>query len=419
MKKKPTALYRWLVLIVISLGMFGNYYLYDSIAPVADLLESQLQFSKTNIGQLYSFYSIAAVFSLIFGGIIIDKYGTRISILIFGAICTVAGVITMLSAELPVMIAGRTLLGVGAEPLIVAITVAVAKWFKGKEIAFAMGMNLFIGRAGSFFADRSPSLLKSMFEDWQQPLEFAALVGGFCLIAGIVYYFQEQYGKRKFQLAEEEETDKLSLKGMFTYSKSYWLIVLLCFTFYSAVFPFRTFAIVFFQDFHVLSRGAAGNLLSFLPIASMVATPLIGLLVDYIGKRASLMSLGSLLIMPVFFIMVYTTLNLHVPVAMLGFAFSLIPAVMWPSVAYVVKENRLGKAYAFMTVLQQLGVAGMNWLLGWANDNAGASDVNPEGYIPMIWILSVLGFLGLFFSLWLRKIETGPNSHGLEKSAIK
>ena len=126
------------------------------------------------------------------------------------------------------------------------------------------------------------------------------------------------------------------------------------------------------------------------------------------------MSIGSILIMPVFLILAYTSLNLKIPVIMLGLAFSLIPAIMWPSVAYVVKENKLGKAYALMTLLQQGGVAGLNWTLGFLNDSSGASALNPQGYLPMIWTLSILGIFGLIFSIWLRKIERSPKGHGLE-----
>ncbi|MBN2347443.1 MAG: MFS transporter [Bacteroidales bacterium] len=416
--KKPSLIFRWLVLFVVSLAMFGNYYLYDSIAPVADLLTSQLGFSAKNIGQLYSFYSYAAIVALIFGGIFIDRFGTSISIILFGTICSLAGVMTMISPDIRVMIVGRTLLGIGAEPLIVAITVAIAKWFKGKEIAFAMGINLFIARAGSFFADRSPSILKNFFVDWQQPLKIAAIIGILCFLASVVYYFQEKYGKKKYELSKAGETDKLSFKGLITYNKSYWLIVALCFTFYSTVFPFRSFAIIYFQDFHHLERSAAGNLLSFLPIAAMFATPLIGLLVDVIGKRASLMSLGAIMIMPVFLLMTYSSLNLHISISLLGVAFSLIPAIMWPAVAFVIEEKKLGKAYALMTLLQQAGVAGMNELIGRLNTFEGASAVNPGGYVPMMWVLSFFGILGLVFALWLRKIETGPKAHGLEKGTI-
>jgi Na+/melibiose symporter-like transporter len=101
---------------------------------------------------------------------------------------------------------------------------------------------------------------------------------------------------------------------------------------------------------------------------------------------------------------------------MMGITFSLIPALMWPSVAYIVEERRLGSAYAVMTLIQQIGVAFLNWIIGVTNDYAGASAQNPEGYIPGMWIFSVLGVFGLLFAILLRKQETGPKGHGLELS---
>ena len=163
----------------------------------------------------------------------------------------------------------------------------------------------------------------------------------------------------------------------------------------------------------------AGSLISWLPLAAMFATPLIGLLVDYIGKRALLMYFGAILLLPVYLLMGYTDISLYVPVIMMGVAFSLIPAVMWPSVAYIVEEKRLGSAYALMTLIQQIGMALFPLIIGAANDYEGASATNPEGYNLGMWIFSVLGILGLIFAYMLRKAETGPNSHGLEKGITK
>jgi len=117
---------------------------------------------------------------------------------------------------------------------------------------------------------------------------------------------------------------------------------------------------------------------------------------------------------PVYLLLVYSQLPPWVPMAMLGIAFSLIPAVMWPSVAYIVDENRLGTAYGLMTMIQNIGLAAFNWIIGSANDLAGASAQNPAGYIPGMWIFSGLGLLGFFFAWQLRRAETGPGAHGLE-----
>ncbi len=170
------------------------------------------------------------------------------------------------------------------------------------------------------------------------------------------------------------------------------------------------------MESHHLSRETAGWLISNLPLSAMIATPLVGLLVDFIGKRALLMTIGSILLLPVYLLMAYSNITLYVPVIMMGVAFSLIPAVMWPSVAYIVKAKRLGSAYALMTLIQQIGMMLFPLIIGTANDYSGASAANPGGYNLGMWIFSILGILGLIFAYLLRKAETGPQGHGLELS---
>jgi len=126
------------------------------------------------------------------------------------------------------------------------------------------------------------------------------------------------------------------------------------------------------------------------------------------------MMFGSLLLMPVYLLMAYSDVSLWVPVSMMGIAFSLIPAVMWPSVAYIVEQSRLGTAYALMTLIQQIGFFIMNLLIGKANDYAGAGLSNVRGYALGMWIFSILGFVGMTLAILLRIRETGPHGHGLE-----
>jgi len=415
-KPGPSAIYRWGVLLFLSLAMFGNYYVYDSISLVADQLKTSLHFTDSNIGQLYSVYSFAALLALVFGGILVDRWGTKKSALLFASICTMSGFIVAFSDNIYLMLAGRFLLGVGSEPLIVAITVAIAKWFNGKVLSFAMGINLFLARSGTFAVDNSPSIFPGLYSGgFSEPLFVAALFGIFSLGGIAIYYMLESSGEKKFVLGKKGEIDKLNLKDLFKFNKSFWYITFLCVTFYSAIFPFRDFAVKFFMESHHVSRETAGWMISNLPLAAMFATPLIGLLVDYIGKRALLMTIGSIFLLPVYLLMGYTNITLYVPVIMMGLAFSLIPAVMWPAVSYIVEEKRLGSGYALMTVIQQVGMMLFPLIVGWANDYSQASASNPGGYHLGMWIFSILGILGLIFSYLLRKAETGPNGHGLEE----
>jgi MFS family permease len=458
-RPEPSPFYRWVVLIVISIAMGGNYYIYDSINALERIFIDQLGFSATQFGLLNTSYSIAAIVTLIIGGIIIDRLGVRKALMLFAVICLLGALVTAAEGRAWTMIAGRTVLGLGAESLIVAVTAGLAKWFKGKELSFAFGINLLIARLASVAADNSPTWAKSAFypngpnapASWRGPLLIAVGAGIVSVVTALVYWYLESNAELKYRLGAAGSVDKLDLKGTFRFNTSYWYIVGLCVTFYSAIFPFRTFAIDLLSNkiaaavgggiasaaVHSTALSQAGFLNSVLPSTAMVATPLFGLLVDRIGKRALFMMLGSVLLMPVYLMLAYLpftqTVVVHVPfvgvwslptypliaVSMMGVAFSLIPAVMWPSVAYIVKETRLGTAYALMTCIQQVGFAALNYMIGKANDHAGAGPANPGGYALGMWIFSVLGFVGLAFAILLRIRETGPQGHGLETITTK
>ena len=147
-KTPPPASWRWAVLIAISVAMFGNYYAYDSIGPVADSLQKILGFSDTQIGTLNAIYSFPNIIMVLIGGIIVDRFGARLSTFVFASICTLGAVITALSPNFYVMAAGRLIFGLGAESMIVAITVIIGQWFIGRQLGFAFGVNLAIARAG-------------------------------------------------------------------------------------------------------------------------------------------------------------------------------------------------------------------------------------------------------------------------------
>lgn len=414
-RPEPSRFYRWMVLIWLSLAMFGNYYIFDAINPLVDLFKTQLGFSNEVIGELNSAYNIAAIIVLLIGGILIDRLGTKVAIFIFAVLCLIASGMMLFGNSSTVMLAARFVLGMGAEPLIVAVTTALAKWFKGKELSFAFAVNLLIARGASAAADTSPSWAGFMFDGtWRTPLWLGVGAGVLCVIAAIVYWAQESYAERRFEMGQGGHADKLVWSEVFGFDRSYWYIVAMCVTFYSIVFPFRLFAIDYFMAAHGATREAAGKLNGLLPLMSMWSMALFGLLADKIGKRALLMTIGSVMVVPVFLMMGYTHLPLWLPVGMLGIAFSLIPAVMWPSVAYLVEERRLGSAYALMTLCQQLGWSAMNWGIGKSNDVMGASSSNPAGYKGMLWMLTAFSLFALVFSYLLRRQETSGNAHGLE-----
>ena len=436
-RPRPSVLYRWTVLVFVSLAMGGgSYYIYDSINPLERIFIERLGFSATQFGWLNASYSVAAALTLLIGGIVIDRIGTKKAITFFAVLCLTGAILTAVKGQPVTMIAGRTILGLGAESLIVAVSTVLAKWFKGKDLSFAFGINLTIARLASVAADNSPTWAHSVFypqgtagpPSWRGPLLLAIGAGVLSVAAALIYWSLETRAEGRYELGKAGEVDKLDFRQMFRFSTSYWYVVILCFAFYSAIFPFRTFAIDFFTNkilaglggvsaseaIRVVAHERAGFFNSLLPLSAMVATPLFGLLVDRVGKRALFMMFGSVLLMPVYLMMAYSNVSLLLPVSMMGIAFSLIPAVMWPSVAYIVDQSRLGTAYALMTLIQQIGFFIMNLLIGRANDYSGAGLQNVGGYALGMWIFSVLGFVGLTFAILLRIRETGPHGHGLE-----
>ncbi len=439
-KPEPTVFIRWMALLLVSLGMFGNYYIYDSISPLADLLKTQLGFSDSNIGLLNAIYSFPNIIMVLVGGLLIDRIGTRTSVIIFTALILLGAVITALTGNIWLMASGRLVFGLGAESMIVAVTTIIARWFKGKELSFAFGLNLTIARFGSFLALNSPSWGRDLYEYWQSPLWITVWAGVFAFLCVAIYFFLDLYTSKNYSLPREGSQDKIIIKEIFQFPKAFWFVTALCVTFYSAMFPFQTFAIKFFQEAHGTSREVGGNLSSILTLAAMIFTPLFGLMSDRIGKRSLLMMFGSLLIIPVYLMMAYKLdlatpfgisgfinidvnfLDIHsaipayliIPMLMMGIAFSLVPAVLWPSVAIIVDQSKLGTAYGLMTMIQNIGLFGFNMLIGFVNDSSQASVQNPDGYKVGMWIFSILGFLGLMFAFFLRKSEKGKDSYGLE-----
>jgi MFS family permease len=412
-RPEPSPLYRWLVLIFVSLAMFGSYYVYDALSPLADVLKAQLGFTDLDIGFLQAIYSFPNIFTVLIGGFIIDRIGLRKSLMIFAVLSFIGPAITASSGHLSVMATGRLIFGMGAESLNVAVVTALARWFRGKELSFAFGLNLTASRLGTFAALNSPTWARAAYANWRTPFLIALAFAALSLVGAIIYWAMEAWAERNYALGAVS-TDKVVFSDLWKFGVSYWLIVALCIVFYSAIFPFQTFAVKFFMEAHGTSREFGGFLSSMLTLFAMIATPLFGLWVDRVGKRALLMMLGSLLLIPVYLMMAYTHVNLYVPMAMMGVAFSLIPAVMWPSVAYIVDQSKLGTAYGLMTMIQNIGLFGLNLLVGWANNYAHADASNPAGYNLGMWIFSVLGFLGVLFAFLLRQRELGPHGHGLE-----
>ena len=412
----PPPSVRWAVLVFTSLAMFGNYYVYDSVAPLADILSTELGFSSTQVGTLNAIYSAPNVIMVLIGGVLVDRFGTRNATVGFTAICAVGALLTAISNSFPVMAAGRLVFGLGAESMIVAVTAALGQWFLGKELGFAFGLNLSIARAGSYAADMSPSWASAAYASGSEAPRMIAMVFALISLAGaVIYWALERRAASRYDLGRVKPQERIVWADLVRFDRSYWYIVGIVVTFYSVIFPFRsTFAIAYFQNAHGLTLAEAGAMNSYVFLAAIFATPLFGLIIDKLGRRSLAMLIGSVLLLACFPTFLFTNWSLWVTTAMIGIAFSLVPAVIWPSVAYLVEEQRLGTAYGLSFMIQNIGLTVFNLGAGALNDLGRAGADNPAGYDLMLWMFTLLSIAAVVFSWLLLRRETGPHGHGLE-----
>ncbi len=410
----PSRASRWFALAVIGIACYGGYYAFDYIGPLAPLLSRQLHFSNTDIGWLQAVYSFPNIIAMLVCGILIDRLGTRKSFSIFGVLVFVGLVVTALNPRLGIMISGRLLVGSGGEALALTANVGVARWFWHDELSMAFGLRGSAARLGSLSAQVSPAWAPGAYTYWRWPLLLGVGFGALCLVGAALYWRLDSRGERRFTLGHIARTTKIPLGEVFRFNRSFWLIAALCFTFYGCIFPFETFGQKFLIEARHVSPQTAALLVGMEPFFSLIGMPIFGLLVDRYARRSLLMMFGSLLIVPVFPMLGYTNISPVVPLAMMGVAFALVPAVMWPALVYVVDKSRLGLANGMLDSVQQFGLVIINLLIGWANDHWLASATNRAGYHAGLWMFTAIAVLAVLCAFALWRVETGPSAHGLE-----
>src|SRR5579872_2830546 len=218
----------------------------------------------------------------------------------------------------------------------------------------------------------------------------------------------------RFPLGHIARSTKIPLGEIFRFNRSFWLIAALCVTFYGCIFPFETFGQKFLIEARHVTPQTASLLVGMEPFFSLIGMPIFGLLVDRYGHRSLLMMFGSLLIVPVFPMLGFSNIPPAIPMAMMGVAFALVPAVMWPALVYVVEKSRLGLANGMLDSVQQLGLVVINLLIGWANDHWLASATNAAGYHAGLLMFTAIAVLAVLCAFAFWRAETGPSSHGLE-----
>ena len=422
--------YRYAVLLFVGLLPFGSYFAYDSIGAMAPTLMKAWHADQSAIGGLYTIYSIAAIICVFLSGLMIDRIGTRLASLILSALVVAGACIVAIAPSITVAAIGRFIFGAGSESLIVAQSAILARWFRGRELALSFGITLAIARLGTLFSFNGISSVSSRF-GVQAALWVAAGLCVFSLLCNLVYFAMDKHGERALGLAEAGAGDKIVFADVKKFGHSFWFVVLLCVTFYSAIFPFTalstdlfhekwglpltvdsggSFLGAVFNDFlHMFST--AGGTTSIIIFASMCFAPFAGGLVDRIGRRASLMVLGSLLMIPCYLVMAYTMVPPYLPMILLGAAFVLVPAAMWPSVPLIVEKNVVGTAFGLMTMIQNAGLA----LFPWLNGRLRVATHNYEASMVMFASLGACGFVFALLLLRADRREGGA----LERGAVK
>ena len=444
-KLNDSAFIRWSALILIALMMFFGYMFVDMLSPLKSQLESSLGWNSTTFGTYASseYFLNVFCFFLIFAGVILDKMGIRFtgmlsaSLMVIGAGIKFYGMSDLfigsgleswmnswwvaLPATAKMSCLGFMIFGCGCEMAGTTVSKAIAKWFKGKEMAMAMGLEMSIARLGVFAAMWLSPMVFEKVGGVSAPVAFGAIL----LIIGLLFYSIFVLMDRKFdkqleaagELTAEENEEEFKFKdlGKIFSSKMFWLVALLCVLYYSAIFPFQRYAPDFLNTTLGVENGA--QLFSCFPILAMVLTPFLGAFIDRKGKAASMLMLGSLIMIAchlsfAFLLPAFPSKWLAVTlVVILGVSFSLVPAALWPSVPKIIDNRILGSAYCIIFWIQNIGLFAVPMLIGSVLDKTG-------GYVAPMVIFSSFGVLALLFSLWLKR-ENKKQNFGLEEPNIK
>lgn len=445
---------RWTALAVISFTMLCGYYLTDIMAPLKPLLEKELLWNSAEYGFFTSAYGWFNVFllMLIFGGIILDKMGVRFT----GKLATVVMVVGtaikfwaisthsldghhILGMRAQVVVAGLgyATFGVGVEVAGITVSRIIVKWFKGKEMALAMGLEMATARIGTGLALATSVPIATALHGVSKPILVCLIMLCIGMIAFFMYTFMDKKLDKSIQeeatrtgVTESEESFRVSDIWFILKNRGWWYIAILCVLFYSAVFPFLKYATDLMVNKFGVDQEFAGLIPMLLPFGTIILTPFFGNLYDRKGKGASIMIIGAILL-----IIVHALFSIPVlratPIAIvliiiLGIGFSLVPSAMWPSVPKIIPEKQLGTAYALVFWVQNWGLMGVPALIGWVLNKyciigtrmVDGVQVSSYNYTLPMLIFTSLGLLALLFA-FLLKAEDKKKGYGLELPNIK
>ena len=380
---RDSAPMRWLMLLLVALTMFAAYVASDIFSPLQTMLERHNQWNPSEYGWFAGSYSIFNVFlgMLIFGGIILDRKGIRFSG-ILSSILMVIGIgikywavtdqsllgnsMMFLGDEYKMQVVwavvGFGIFGVGAEVAGITVSKSIVKWFKGKELALAMGMQLSLARLGSAAALAFSPMIASRYGNVSTPVLFGFVLLILGLLSFIIYSVYDKKLDIQIKAEETEPEESFNMKDLKAVlnNKGFWLIAILCVVFYSAVFPFLKYAAGLMEFKFGVDPKLSGLIPSMLPFGAIVLTPLFGRIYDKIGHGADLMIGGSFLLVSVHILFAMPFIDQWwmaiILMILLGIAFSMVPSAMWPSLAKIMPERQLGTTYALTFYIQNIGL---------------------------------------------------------------
>ncbi|MBR3757024.1 MAG: MFS transporter [Bacteroidaceae bacterium] len=443
---------RWTALVIVSFTMMWGYFLTDAMSPLMTMLEVEMNWSSSDFGIFnwsYCWFNVF-LFMLIFGGIILDKLGVRFTGLMTCALMVIgafikyysveyispgpeAGTIFGIRTQVIMASLGYAIFAVGTENCGITVTKVIAKWFKGKEMALAMGSQVAVARLGTALAMIvSPLIVKNF--NMSTPLLFALILLGIGLLAYMAFCVMDTRLDKQLTAEQgadgEDDTFHLAdLKAIIS-NRGFWLIALLCLMFYSAVFPFMKYATSLMENKYGMANEWAGWIPALIPMGNLIMTPLFGGIYDKHGKGATIMIIGSAMLIGVHVLFALPLLNYWWFAAfiaiVLGVAFSLVPSAMWPSVPKIIPEKLLGSAYALIFWVQNIGLGFVPLLIGWLLNEyciSGERVVDGQTFIqydytlPMC-VFALFGMVALALAFALKK-EDKRKGYGLEEANIK
>lgn len=443
-KLNDSAAARWTALVLIALAMFFAYMFVDVMSPLQSLIESERGWDSGVFGTYAaSEYILNVCGFLILAGIILDKCGIRFtgilstSLMVIGASIKYIGVSdwfqatamcswldswwTTLPGSAKMASFGFMVFGCGCEMAGITVSKAIAKWFKGKEMALAMGLEMAIARLGVFAVfSVSPKIATQFDNSVMAPIAFCTVL----LIIGLINFivFSVMDAKLDKQLGEansDEPTEefKVSDLGRIFSSKMFWIVALLCVLYYSAIFPFQRYATNYLEVTLHIEKEAAADLFRWFPILAMILTPVLGSFLDHKGKGATMLMLGSLIMIAchlsfAFLLPIYPNEWFALLIiVILGVSFSLVPAALWPSVPKIIDPVILGSAYSLIFWIQNIGLCFVPLIIGMTLKATG-------GYLVPMLIFASLGVLALILSFALKAFDK-KKGFGLEEPNIK